>query len=301
MTATPNGLSKLEARPTILENPAVKRVPLAVWCALALLPTSSLHAEQQVTLKSGASLVGDVSIEGGAAVVTVGGKEMRVPLADVAVVSNVDFGREEQARRLLLAALETRLLGDERADVAATLAEAARLAPDDVHIAYWHASSLADAGMGKAAHEIFEARRAALEKAYPGRTDRLAQRIRERLELEKLPVGLVEVVDKLNRTAANRTDDGDMRQMYAVFRILDQHKSPLKQADFRVQANGNNERIEAFDDGYFLLAYEMHRSNSPEPCRLYVGQMGLKPAEIQLTAGSNRVPIADDFAGASVR
>jgi hypothetical protein len=252
-------------------------------------------AEQQVTLKSGASLVGDVTIEGDQVVLQMNDKQLRVDLADVAVVSTVDFGREEQARRLLLAALETRTLGDERSDVLGMLTEAARLAPDDVHIAFWHANALADGGHGKAAKAIFDQRQPEFEKAYPGRSEKLLARIEQRLELEKLPAMLVDVIDRLNKAAANQAVDAETRPMYAVFRVVDQHKAPLRQADFNLQVNGNNQRVEPFDDGYFLLIYDVHRHNSVEPVRLFVTQAGLKPAEFQIAAAANHVPIVDDF------
>src|SRR5712675_1170375 len=75
---------------------------------------------------------------------------------------------------VFLFALSMRLMNGTGNEVVGLLAEAKRLAPDDPSVAYWCASTLVDAGYGKAANEVFTPRREAIAKAYPGLADQLA-------------------------------------------------------------------------------------------------------------------------------
>ena len=259
-------------------------------CAVVVfLAAGRLFAEQEVTLKSGASFIGDVTIDGDAVVVKVDEAELRVPLADVAAISPLDAGHHQQAHRLLMTALEAKLMNNAGREVLALLAEAARLDPADPKIAYWYARSLVDAGFGKAASEVFERRREEIANAYPGMSDELAARIKQRLELEKMPAEVVERFDKLNAAAAQPTNVPELRQLAAVFRLIDQNDRPIERSAFHIQSNGQDDNLESFDDGYYVFTFKQHYNNRQEPCRLEINQPGLEPKTFQFTGGSSRV------------
>jgi hypothetical protein len=259
------------------------------------LSACTLFGEQEVTLKSGVTLVGDVSFDGDAVVVQIDDAKQRVPLAGVASITPVDFGKDRQANRLLLRALETRLMGGTAKEAVGLLAEASQLAPDDPQIAFWYASTLVDAGSGKAAKRVLESHREKIDEAMPDAADDLASRINRRMVLELFPAELVARIDKLNAAAALQPIETQMRPVYAAFRVLDQFNDPVEQSAFQIQANGNEERIEDFGDGYFLFTCSQHRNSGDEPCRLIVAASGLKPETHELRTASDRVYLAGEF------
>jgi hypothetical protein len=246
-------------------------------------------AEIEVTLKSGASLVGKVKIDGAEAVVTVGDSDLRVPLAEVDSITSIDAGPERQARQLLLSALEARLSKDGATEVVGLLAEASRLAPDDPNVAYWYANSLAEGGYGQAASDVLTKKRELIAKAYPGLVDQLAERIKKRVDMERMPPALVERLDTLNATIGKQPENAEQRQMAAVFSIVDQDGAPIDRADFDLQCNGQDANVEAFDDGYYLYTFNRHRNNNDEPFYLDVTRHGLESKVFDITASSNRV------------
>jgi len=262
---------------------------------MLLLIAAPVHGEQQVTLKGGTTLVGDVAFDGDALVVTIEGAPQRLTLAEVASVTPANFGPARQAQRMLITALEARLLGGAPREAVSLLAEASRLAPEDPQIAYWYASSLVDAGSGKAAERVLDAHRDAIDEAYPDRVARLAQRIKVRLLVELLPAPLVERIDALNAAAAVHPAEAHQRPAFAAFRVLDQFNDPVDQSAFSVQCNGQDERIEAFADGYFLVTYLRHRNSGDETCRLRFDKYGLKSEEVEFRAESDRVALAGQF------
>jgi hypothetical protein len=273
----------------------MRRILCFAFGLALLLTPGPLYAEQEVTLKSGASLIGQVTLDGDAVVVEIDDARLRVPLQDVAAVAAVDSGHPQQARRLLMTALEAKLLNGAAKEVIGLLAEANRLAPDDPHVAFWYASSLADAGYGKAASEILEREREAITKAYPGMSDQLAARIKRRLELEKLPADVVARIDKLNAEAAHQPVIAETRQMSAVFRLTDHDDRAIEQSAFRVQSNGQDDNLEAFDDGFYVLTFNRSRHQSDEPCRIEVVQPGLEAKTFEFRAASHRVQNAGEF------
>jgi hypothetical protein len=273
------------------------RIPICLALAASLFcsPLKLCAQQQEVILKSGTNIVGDVSIEGSDAVVQVADKKVRVPLKDVATISAVDFGRQEQARRLLVAALEAKLTHNAGKEVVGMLAEAKRLAPDDPSIAYWYASCLADAGHGRAAKEMLESHRDAIAKVYPGMIDRLAARIKNRIEMEKLPPELVQRIDALSAAANVQSTTGERRQYYAMFRLSDQDKHPVDQSSFRLDTNSQEQNIERFDDGYFVVTMTRYRGTQDQPCRIEILEPGLEAKTFQFTPSSTRVADAGEF------
>lgn len=268
----------------------------AFACLLGLcLNAAPLRAEQEVTLKSGATLVGDVSFDGDELVVNIDEAKQRVPLADVASVTPVDFGKDRQATRLLLSAFEARLLGGSAKEAVGLLAEASRLAPDDPQIAFWYASTLVDAGSGKAAKRILDERREQLESAFPDAIDDLAARVNLRMMLELLPAPLVQRIDKLNAAAAVlQPAPNQMVPVYSAFRVLDQYNDAVEQSAFQVQCNGQDQRVEEFGDGYYLLTYLRHRNQDDEGFQLMVRESAFRPESQQLKATADRVYLAGD-------
>lgn len=269
----------------------------AIFLALAVVGMTAcrLLAEQEVTLKSGSTLVGDVTFDGDGVVVQIDDAKQRVPLADVASIAPVDFGKDRQAHRLLLRALETRLMGGTAKEAVGLLAEASQLAPDDPQIAFWYASTLVDSGSGKAAKRVLETHREKIDEAMPDAADDLASRINRRMVLELFPAELVARIDKLNAAASLQPIETQMRPVYAAFRVLDQFNDPVEQSAFQIQANGNEEHIEDFGDGYFLFTCSQFRNAGDEPCRLVVGASGLKPETHELRTASDRVYLAGEF------
>jgi hypothetical protein len=262
-----------------------------VLCSVValLLLAGPLAADVEVTLKSGASLVGKVTIVENEAVVKIDDAELRVPLSQIESISAVDASPDRQAQRLLLSALAAKLTKDGNMEVIGLLAEASRLAPTDPYIAYWYATSLADAGYGQAASDIFTKQREAIAVAYPGLTDQLAERIKKRVEMEKMPPALVERLDALNKLVAKQPPNAEMRQLAAVFRLVDQDELAIEQADFQIHANGQDENLESYDDGYFVYTYNLNRGNEEQPCHLDIMRPGLESKSFDFSATSNRV------------
>jgi hypothetical protein len=274
---------------------AMNRISLVLALGVLASAAPALYAEQQVTLKSGVALVGEVEFDGDALVVTIDDGEHRVPLADVVSVAPLEVGQNEQAQRLLLAGLEARVLGGSPREAVGLLAEAARLAPDDPQIAFWYASTLVDAGSGNAANRILEAHRATLEAAFPDRMEKLAKRINARMIIELLPEELVARLDALSSGTAPQPADPDQRMDYAAFRVVDQFDAPIPRSAIDLQGNFNERNIEEFPDGYFLATFTRHRGQGNEPCQLTVNQDGLMAAQFELRAASGQMFPAEDF------
>jgi hypothetical protein len=181
------------------------------------------------------------------------------------------------------------LTKDGGADAIGLLAEATRLAPDDPHIAYWYANSLADAGYGQAANDILSKQKEAIEKAYPGMIDQLSARIQRRVAMESMPPALVERVDALNEELGKQSSNADQRQLAALFRVVDQEEMPIEQADFQMQCSGHDENLESFDDGFFVYLYKQHRGNNDQPCHLEVTRPGLEAKSFEFSGSSRRI------------
>jgi hypothetical protein len=265
-----------------------------ITVALFVAP-SPIYAEQSVVLKKGPSLVGNVTIDGNDVVVQIADGKVRVPMSDVVSIASVNTGREQQARQLLFTALEARLMNGAGKEVVGLLAEAKKLAPDEPSVAFWYANTLLEAGFGKAAGETFDAKREAIMKAYPGMAEQLAARIKSRLDLEKLPADLVQRIDVLNKSAVQQSPTAEKRQLFAVFRVIDSQKNPIGRTSFRLETRGEEENLENYDDGYYLLTFSRNRYNRDEPCRIEVSESGLEAKEFQFSASTNRVAKIGDF------
>jgi hypothetical protein len=270
-------------------------VVLAILLAAIAAP---LFAEVQVTLKSGASLVGKVSTDGKDVVVKIEDSELRVPLAEVEAITSVEAGGERQARRLLMTALEARVNNDDGGmEVIGLLAEAARLAPDDPHIAYWYASTLADSGYGQAANDVLTRKREAIAAAYPGLTEQLTERIKRRVATEMLPPALVARLDQLNATLSKPPANAEMVQTAAMFRLVDQHKQPLERTAFQIYSNNvQDENVESFDDGYYLYVYNRHRSNPQQPTKIDIIRPGYEAKSFDISGSTTSVRDAGELA-----
>ena len=254
-------------------------------CLTALLAVSTpAHAQQEVRLKSGGVLVGSATIDGANAVVQVGDSALRVPMSDVAEITAVVKAEVPQPRRLLLTALEARLLNGADKEVVGILAEASRLSPDDPQIAFWYATSLVDAGFGKAANEALQAHWKSVTVAYPGAADRLASRIAQRLAVEKLPADVVQRLDQLAFDGRPRESGSsrEQRLMFALFRVVDQHGVPLEISRQSIQVSANDEQLEGFSDGYYLFSFFQHSSSQSDPCQLRIQDVGVRQQEQQL-------------------
>lgn len=264
--------------------------------AIVLGHGSSAVAQQEVRLKTGATLIGTAKFEGDDAVVRVGDSTLRFPRDEVSLITALTTAQAQlpEPRRLLNIALEAKLLSGAKKEVVGLLAEASRLAPDDAQIAFWYATSLLDAGYGKAAQQALAPRRDEIARLYPGVTDQLDARIQERLKLEALPPQLLAKIDEVN-AAGEAPTDSNQRRYSAVFRVVDQHQSPVGQNAIRVQCNGNDEALEAFPLGYYLFTFNRSRGNSNDPCQIDVNDIGLRPAEFPLPVVSGPLSAPLEF------
>lgn len=236
---------------------------------LILCVAAAVHAEQQVTMQSGATIVGEVSMEGTDLTIDVAGAKIRVPMKDVATVTSVANDKSSQSQRLLMKGLEAQLLyGGEEQDLG-LLAEAHRMAPDDARIAFWYARSLVNAGNGIGANQVFEPRREAILAVYPGIADRLANQIAERLAFEKLPSELVARLDQIATAAEQaRPVDSQMTSYAAYFRLVDQADEPIDRSAFRVSGPGDSVNLESFANGYYLYTFNRRNGFESNPCQL---------------------------------
>ncbi|WP_428306123.1 carboxypeptidase-like regulatory domain-containing protein [Lacipirellula sp.] len=270
---------------------------LLALVALSVIATPA-SAQQEVRLKSGGVLLGSATIDGEHAIVLVGDSTLKVPLANVAEISAVAKADQPQPRRMLLTALESRILNGASKEVVGILAEASRLSPEDPQIAFWYATSLLDAGYGKAAHEALQSNLAAIRKAYPGAADQLASRVEQRLAIEKLPGDLVQRLDHLAAHGRQRESGGsrDQRACYAVFRVVDQRGAPVQVTRQAIQASGNDEQLEPFSGGYYLFSFFQYSNNHHEPCLLNIRDIGVRQETLQLRIGESAYRLPQEIA-----
>ncbi len=274
--------------------------------SLLLIPivATAAMAQQQVTLRSGAVLIGKVRTQGQQLVIDIGGAELLLPMGEVAKIAAAsgeaaqDAALPSRAQLLLLKGLEAQLLYDGEEKEIGLLAEAYRLAPNDPQIAYWYARSLANAGYGQGAQQVFEPRRAAIAAAFPGMAERLAEQIEERLKTELLPRALVKRLDQL--AAASRTTvpiDPRSTSYAAYFRLLDQDDKPIDKSEFRIQCNGESEHVDSFADGFYLFTFVRRSTSSynDDPCRLEVSQVGLETKTFEFRATADEAANAGEF------
>lgn len=250
-------------------------VVLACFFAIA-------HGEQQVKLQSGATLVGEVTMNGATLAVDVDGAKIEVPFKEVASVTPAENDDATRAKQLLAKGLESQILSNDERKDSSLFAEAYRLAPEDPPIAFWYARSLMSAGYGKSASEIFEPRREAILAAYPGVGEQLAKQIADRLGMEKLPTGLIKRLDQIAAAAENSTEsDSEYLLFAAYFRLVDQSDRPIDRSEFRVTCSGEEESLESFPDGYYLSSYRRRRAFPGRDCDLVVTKPNLVSEVIQ--------------------
>ena len=269
---------------------------ITIW-----LLANTLFAEQIVVTKSGTTLVGTVTFDGDAVIVEIAKGNLRVPLSEVVAVATiateggVAAQGPTQAQSLLLKAAEARLLKNGGEEAAGILAEAARLAPDDPRIAFWYAGALVDAGEGKAANDVVNRHREAISAAYPNMLNTLTARIEQRLKLESLPRELMNRIDRLNAFAESQPPTGGDQQLFAAFRVVDQHQTALPAGFFRVECNGHDDKLEAFDDGHFLLVFKQNRGSEGGPCKLTIAEPGYESRTFEFAASPSEVKNAGEF------
>jgi hypothetical protein len=260
---------------------------LAVWWVAA-----TAGAEQLVTLQSGATMVGEVSMEGSDLAIVVDGATLRVPFKEVVAVTSTNADTTNHAQQLLMRGLEAQLLykGEDRET--GLLSEAFRLAPDDPHVAFWYARSLAASGYGKGANAVFQSRKEAIAEAYPGIADRLERQIKQRMAIESLPERLVKRLDQL---AAESNVNGGGHDLFgrdgvlyaAFFQLVDQAGKPIDRSAFQINAQGQDENLESFPDGYYLFTFVRNRGFGNGPCRLEISQPGLVSDHYEFQGAAN--------------
>ena len=256
-------------------------------------------AEQQVTLGSGTVLVGNVSLDGDSVVIEIDDASLRVPLKEIATITPIAAGQPGQPERLLMIALETRILRGPDKQGPGLLAEAHRQAPDNARIAFWYAHALEAAGHGKAANVAIEKHRNTILAMFPGVADKLVERIASRMQLERLPQQLVQRIDEFNAVAGSAAMLSSERPAtFAFFRIVDQHGEPINRRQFRISCSGSSEELTEYPDGYFAHTYTQYRRSSPVRCKLSFNDYGYEPKEVDVVGSTQR---AKDFGTIQVR
>jgi hypothetical protein len=80
-----------------------------------------------------------------------------------------------------------------------------------------------------------------------------------------------------------------------MFRVVDQNKQPIDASAFRVESRGEEENLESYDDGYFVLTFARNRYNRDEGSRLDIVQSGFEQKGFQFSAAPNRLADAGEF------
>jgi hypothetical protein len=254
---------------------------------IAWVMTGCGYAEQQVILNSGTVLRGTATLEDGVVKVVVGDSTLEVPIADVKSIEASDEDTERRAERMLHAALELRA-GEGQAELDyRLLAEARRSAPDNISIAFWYAYALAEQGEWQGANEVFSAQRESFQKAYPGLATELEKRIAERVKSSGLPKSLqvrLETIEKQKPHSVSELQSLQSTLYYSLFRLVDQHDKPLAASEFEVEHNFGEDRLESFEDGYYLFVRDVRNGYSPPNVpTIRLTQPGFAPFDFQLT------------------
>ena len=267
----------------------------AFWL-LGFLAVVPALAQQQVVLKNGATMVGQVTFAGENLEIDIDGSTLSIPLNEIDVVSPLNLKTENLAKRLLMRSLESIAMEEDDDNPVGLLAEAFRLAPEDPSVAMWYARALVQSGDGGAAHDVFQSRREQIAKVYPRMAERISGLIEERLELELLPTRLVEKIDRLRSHRNSEIGLEDESDTFAAyFQLVDQHQRPVDKSAFRIDTSGDKKNLESFHDGYHLYVFSRRRNYGSSPCRLQVSQPGLSAKNFEFTASRHGVADAGKF------
>jgi hypothetical protein len=263
---------------------------LVFAAVIALVTNGTIRADEQVTLKSGTRLVGQVTYSSDSKSITVkiGDSSLSLPMSDVDVIGPVGSTPSQTPDRLLMIALESQLQQGTAAGQMGLLAEAYRLAPKDPRIAYWYAKSLVDSGFGNAAKQVVDANRQAIDAAYPGMLISLEHEILQRLHVENLPPDLLKRIDQITASIGKAPIRNDRIPMFVRFALIDEGGTPIERKAFRVSANGQDERLESFSQGNYLYSFDGYRNNNPN-CKVTVNWPGLESKTIDLNPSSDSV------------
>jgi len=131
---------------------------------------------------------------------------------------------------------------------------------------------------------------------FPERADRLAGQIEQRLQIESLPVTLVQQIDAINEVVGGAASFfADKTPRAAYFRLVDQHDEPIESSAFQITCNGDNKSLLSFDAGYHLFTYLNHNRSRESPCRLQITQHGLENKSFEITGSWSEVIDAGMF------
>ncbi len=260
---------------------------------LGLIVSAMSLAQQEVTLKSGVVMIGQVKMDGDSIIVDVNGAELRLPFDEIATIVSSDTSSKSQPQRLLRMALERRILNETKNEGLGLLAEAYRLAPDEPSVVFWYAHSLEIAGNGTAANKVINENRDVREllaDRYAGIFEPLVARINERLAMKDLSEAMKRRIARFQKVSeVQEFLNEDHKISMCYFQLLDQSGSPLKRDEFKISCkNVRDSEVTGFEQGYFLHSYKQYRGQKTK-CELILTGHEFKPKTIDISAPPYRL------------
>ncbi|MCO6042711.1 carboxypeptidase-like regulatory domain-containing protein [Aeoliella sp. ICT_H6.2] len=264
----------------------------AILVTSAIVSTGTIPqaiAEQRITLKTGAIIVGDVDLEGDQLKIDVDGSKMTLSMSEVISVTPATLSDSTQASHFLEFALERSDTNEERRLSVKLLAEAYRLQPKNPQIAFWYADALADVTLGKQAEQVLSVDRETTLAAYPLLAASLEEKIKKAMAIQQLPEDLRNRLDAIEHRQAQLTEESRNARntrFYALFRVIDQFGNPVERESFSLTSTRIREDLEAFDDGYYLFTYEQHTGHGrSQECKLAVVMPGYRQEQHSIRGG----------------
>ena len=235
-----------------------------------------------------------MTLDGGDAI-KIDDADLRVPLEEVASVAAVNTGRSQQARRLLITALEARLLNNAGKEVLGLLAEAHAPRPRRPPRRLLVRPLASRRRPGQSGQRRLRAPPCRYRRNLP-RPRRQARRPhRQSHPARETAPSAVDRIDSINLTAPHQNADAETRRLYAFFRIVDQHDSPIPRTAFRIESSGNDEKLETYDDGYYLYAFDRDRHSSMSRAASKSSALAWRAARSKFAASANRAADAGEF------
>ena len=247
----------------------MRRTSILGWVAVSVgYFAAAAHGEQQVKLENGATLVGNVTMDGADLVVDVDGATLRVPFKNVASVSPAANDESKQAAELLIKGLESQLLSDRESKDVGLLAEAFRLRPK-IRASRFGMPVAWRARIRQGRERSVRAAKRSDRRGLSG-TCRSAGEVDRRTASDRTAPSRAREAARPDRGGGGRRNQfGAEQTMYAAyFRLVDQADEPVGRSAFRINCSGQDENLESFGEGYHLLTFNRRNGFGNSPCQL---------------------------------